>query len=58
MIQEQAGRLEDARQTVAELLAARSTFTVKSWLRTQFRNDVEQMAADQASLRRAGVPEG
>jgi adenylate cyclase len=57
MIQEQAGRLEDARRTAAQLLAARLGFTATSWLRTQFRADTEQMAADMASLRAAGVPE-
>jgi adenylate cyclase len=57
MIQEQAGRLEDARQTAAQLLAARPSFTVTSWRRTQFRTDTEQAAADMASLRAAGVPE-
>ena len=57
MIQEQAGQLEDARETAAQLVAARPTFTVASWLRTQFRVDTEQMAADTASLRAAGVPE-
>jgi adenylate cyclase len=57
MIQEQAGRLEDARQTAAQLLAARPSFTVTSWRRTQFRADTEQVVADMASLRAAGVPE-
>jgi adenylate cyclase len=57
MIQEQAGHLEDARGTAALLIEARPTFTVKSWLRTQFRVDTEQVAADLASLRSAGVPE-
>jgi adenylate cyclase len=57
MIQEQAGHLEDARTTAAQLAAARPTFTVASWLRTQFRVDTEQLAADTASLRAAGVPE-
>ena len=57
MIQEQAGRIEEARETAAQLVAARPTFTVTSWLRTQFRVDTEQMAADLASLRAAGVPE-
>ena len=57
MMQEQAGRLEEARETAAQLLAARPTFTMASWLRTQFRLDAEQMAADTASLRAAGVPE-
>jgi adenylate cyclase len=57
MIQEQSGQLQEARETAAQLMAARPTFTVASWLRTQFRVDVDQMTADLASLRRAGVPE-
>ena len=57
MIQEQAGRLEEARQTAAQLLSSRPNFTVASWRRTQFRADTAQMAADLASLRAAGVPE-
>lgn len=57
MVQEQAGHLEEARETALQLAAARPTFTVTSWLRTQFRSDTEQMAADLASLRAAGVPE-
>jgi adenylate cyclase len=57
MIQEQAGKLEDSRETAAQLVAARPSFTVASWLRTQFRVDTEQLAADTASLRAAGVPE-
>jgi adenylate cyclase len=42
---------------LSQLVAARPTFTITSWLRTQFRCDVEQKAADLASLRAAGVPE-
>jgi adenylate cyclase len=57
MIQEQAGSLEAARTTAAQLALTRPTFTVKSWLRTQFRVDKEQMAADLRSLRNAGVRE-
>jgi adenylate cyclase len=57
MVQEQTGHLDEARETAAQLIAARPTFTIAAWLRTQFRNDEEQMAADIASLRRAGVPE-
>ena len=57
MIQEQSGHLNEARETAAQLIAARPTFTVTSWLRTQSRVDKEQMAADLASLRVAGVPE-
>ncbi|WP_342238931.1 adenylate/guanylate cyclase domain-containing protein [Inquilinus sp. OTU3971] len=57
MIQEQAGRLDEARETAARLVAARPSFTVTFFARTQFRSDVEQLAADVASLRAAGVPE-
>ena len=57
MMQEQAGSLEEARATAAQLAVLRPTFTVKSWLRTQFRVDKEQMAADLRSLRNAGVRE-
>ena len=44
-------------ETAAQLIAARPAFTVQYWLRTQFRVDTDQMAADLASLRAAGVPE-
>ena len=57
IIQEQAGHLHDARETASQLVAARPAFTVKYWLATQFRVDTDQMAADLASLRAAGVPE-
>jgi len=57
MIQEQSGKLEEARETAAELVVLRPTFTVAFFLGTQFRVDTEQLAADTASLRRAGVPE-
>jgi adenylate cyclase len=57
MIQEQAGRLDEARQTAIQLAERRPTFTVASYLRTQFRHDTDQLAADVASLRAAGVPE-
>jgi adenylate cyclase len=58
MLQGQAGRIDEARETAAELAVLRPTFTVASWLRTQFRVDQEQMAVDLASLRAAGVREG
>jgi adenylate cyclase len=57
IIHEQAGHLAEARETAAQLLAARPDFTVTSWARSQFRSDSEQMAADLASLRAAGVPD-
>jgi adenylate cyclase len=57
MIKEQAGQLDEARVFGAQLVAARPTFTVASWARTQCRSDVDQMAADLASLRAVGLPE-
>ena len=57
MIKEQAGDLAAARRTAEELVAARPSFTVDSFLRTQFRSDAEQLDKDVASLRAAGVPE-
>ena len=47
----------ECRLMAAQLLAARPSFTVTSWRRTKFRVDTEQVAADMASLRAAGVPE-
>jgi adenylate cyclase len=58
MVHAQAGRMEEARGMVKELMAARPSFTIASWLDTQFRNDVEQLKIDADSLRAAGVPEG
>ena len=58
MIHAQAGRMDEARSTAKELLAARPDFTVASWLATQFRNDLEQLTIDADSLRAAGIPEG
>lgn len=57
MVHVQAGRLDEARRTAAELAAARPGYTIASWLKTQFRSDTEQLAADVAALRAAGVPE-
>ncbi len=57
MIEEQAGDIDAARKTAAELMAARPDFTVSSWIDTQFRSDTAQMERDAASLRAAGVPE-
>jgi adenylate cyclase len=57
MIQEQADRLEEARETAAQLAVVRPTFTIASFVRTQFRYDVQQLEADIASLRASGVRE-
>ena len=55
MIEEQSGRVEEARDIAKQLMAARPNFTIASWLKTQFRNDTQRMEADLASLRAAGV---
>jgi adenylate cyclase len=55
MLQEQAGLTDDARATAKQLAILRPSFTVASFTRTQFRSDSEQLAADIASLRAAGV---
>ena len=57
MIKEQAGEIEEAHALGEQLIALRPTFTIASWRRTQCRCDLEQMAADMASLRAVGVPE-
>ena len=57
MLQEQAGQVEEARATAAELMRARPDFTLSAWQKTQVRSDVEQLAADLASLRAVGLPE-
>ena len=57
MIQEQAGHVEDARRTAAELLSVRPDFTISAWVRTQFRADEAQLARDRESLRASQLPE-
>jgi adenylate cyclase len=56
---QQSGRLEEARRTAEQLLAARPNFTVAAWLKTQFsRRDATQVEADTEALRAAGLPPG
>ena len=57
MIEALAGRVDQARETVRQLLALRPHITISGWARTQFRKDTDQMAADTAALRAAGIPE-
>jgi adenylate cyclase len=56
LIQEQAGQLEAARCTAAELRALRPDFTVSGWQRTQFRADTQQLSCDVQSLQASGLP--
>ena len=58
LVHAQAGRLDEARNAAAELIAARPGFTIQAWLATQLRSDAEQLARDAESLRSAGLPEG
>lgn len=57
IILEQAGKHAEASRTALDLRTARPDFTVRSWERMQFRIDLEQVAAEAASLRAAGVPD-
>jgi adenylate cyclase len=56
LIQEQAGQIDDARRTAAELRATRPDFTLSAWQRTQFRADADQLARDLQSLQAVGLP--
>jgi tetratricopeptide (TPR) repeat protein len=59
IVYQQSGRLEEAKRTAEQLLAARPNFTVAAWLKTQFsRRDTTQVEADAAALRAAGLPPG
>jgi adenylate cyclase len=59
IVYQQSGRLEEAKRTAEQLLAARPNFTVAAWLKTQFsRRDTTQVEADAAALRAAGLPTG
>ena len=56
LIQEQAGQIDEARRTAAELRALRPDFTLSAWQRTQFRADADQLARDLQSLQAVGLP--
>lgn len=56
IIHQQNGRPEEARQTAAQLMAARPQFTIKDWRNTQFRRDKARLEADIAALCAAGLP--
>jgi adenylate cyclase len=57
MIQQQSGLTAEAHATARQLAILRPSFSVASFIRTQFRIDDAQLAADIASLRAAGVQE-
>lgn len=53
---QQTDRSELAKQTAERLLTVRRDFTISSWVKTQFRRDIERFEADVAALRAAGLP--
>jgi adenylate cyclase len=57
IIFQQSGQPEEARAEVAKLLAARPSYTVRSFADTQFRKDTAGIEADLAALKAAGLPE-
>ena len=57
IIYQQTGRSEEARAAITKLRAARSNYTVTSYAAAQFRKDTDQLEADIAALRAAGLPE-
>jgi adenylate cyclase len=57
IIYQQNGRPDEAKEAATALLAARKTFTVASWAKTQFRRDKTRFQADLDALRQAGLPE-
>ena len=54
---QQTDRPELAKQTAGRLMAARPTFTVAGWLKTQFRKDRAQLEFEANALRAAGLPD-
>jgi adenylate cyclase len=53
---ERAGRHEEAQRAAVRLLAFQPRFTVRAWIDSQFRSDTEELEADIAALRAAGLP--
>ena len=59
VIYQDSGRINEAKQAAAQLIAARPDFTVAAWLQTQtIQRDRARVEADAAALRAAGLPEG
>ena len=50
------GQPDEAKQTAKRLLTIRPSFTIASWLKTQFRRDTDRLEADLAALRAASLP--
>ena len=55
---QQTGRVEEARRTAAQLIAARPNFTIDAWLKTHFRRDMARVEADTAAPARRRLPLG
>jgi adenylate cyclase len=57
IIYQENGPAEEARRTAEQLMAARPSFTIAAWLKTQFiRRDTARVEADTTALRDAGLP--
>jgi adenylate cyclase len=54
----QSGYVETAQQTARRLLSRHPSFTIRGWASTQIRRDPEQLEAEKAALRSAGLPLG
>ena len=54
---QQTGRVEEARRTAEQLIAARLNFTIDAWLKTHFRRDMARVEADTASVGLSAVLE-
>ncbi|HSF94847.1 MAG TPA: adenylate cyclase, partial [Thermohalobaculum sp.] len=52
-----SGRPEEAARMAAELISIRQDFTISRWAETQIRADSDDLEADIAALRAAGLPE-
>ena len=54
---QQTDRPDLARQTAERLIAVKPSFTVASWLKTQFRKDKANLEFEANALRAAGLPD-
>jgi hypothetical protein len=55
---QQTGRVEEARRTAEQLIAARLNFTIDAWLKAHFRRDMARVEADTAAPARRRLPLG
>ena len=55
---QESGQPDEAKQTAKRLLTIRPSFTIASWLKTQFRRDTDRLEGGVAALRAASLPMG